>query len=53
MYLKYTNNASIKNKIYIVIVLYSIEKNNRELYLFSIDKFIEKLVSRQRNNRLK
>ena len=48
---KHTGNYWIKNKNSIAIILCSIEENKRGSYLFSIDKFIEILVSRQRNNR--
>jgi len=46
--MKHTGNDLTKNKNYKVLILCFIKKNERRLCLFSIDKFMAKLVSRQR-----
>ena len=51
IHMKHTGNDLTKNKNYKVLILCFIKKNERGLCLFSIDKFMAKLVSRQRGNR--
>ena len=47
----HTDNDRTKNKNPIAIMLWSIEKNERRSCLLSIDNFMEKLVSKRRDNK--